>query len=252
MTPKQTLIMWCLIGKQGYAFQGDIVPKVGRKDREALIAAGYISSSKRGQKFLLNVEDKGWHWAGEHLRDEIPRGFQVLQNWLERLHHHLKRNNETLAEFIGPAPELPPEPAKAKRQRAQKGVARQKKSPTAQELRRRIEEAYLAVTNGRKAESAPLSKVRARLADLDRATVDAALLRILQGDEKARLGQISDPTALSQEERSSLSVPAANPSTCSGFSHDRRTGSIACRRLQLGALTRQHLERCRAGRHRPE
>ncbi|MFL9829152.1 hypothetical protein ABTU92_30550, partial [Rhodoplanes sp. SY1] len=71
MTPKQTLIMWCLLGRQGQAMQGEIVPKVDKKDREALVAAGFLSSGKYSRGAIgLKVEDKGWRWAGEHLGDE--------------------------------------------------------------------------------------------------------------------------------------------------------------------------------------
>jgi len=217
MTPKQTLIMWCLLGKQGYALQGEIVPKVEKKDREALVSGGYITSPKRGRALSLIVEDKGWRWASEHLRDELPPNFQVLQSWLAIVHHFLERNGRTLADFIGPAPERAADPVAEKRRsrRTRKAAPEpMKKWPkplTEPHVRARIEKAYLAVTNGRKAESALLSKVRAQLADLDRATVDAGLLRILQGDEKARLGQISDPKALTREEREAAFSPGGEP-----------------------------------------
>jgi len=53
--------------------------------------------------------------------------------------------------------------------------ARPKPSPAA--LRKRIESAYLALTDGRKNETVRLARLRAELSDLDRATVDAALPR---------------------------------------------------------------------------
>jgi hypothetical protein len=217
MTPKQTLIMWCLLGKQGRGFQGEIVPRIDKKDREALVSGGYITTEKRGRALSIKVEDKGWLWAGEHLRDELPRNFQVLQNWLTRLHHHLEQKGQILADFIGSPPEsvLEPTPPKPPARRARrKGAATGNKTPqplTERQLRARIENAYLAVTNGRKAESALLSKVRAQLSDLDRATVDAGLARILRGDKKARLGQISDPKALTPEEREAAFSPGGEP-----------------------------------------
>ena len=217
MTPKQTLIMWCLLGKQGHALQGEIVPKIEKKDREALVSGGYITAPKRGRAFSLRVEDKGWHWASEHLCDELPPNFQVLQSWLIRVHHFLERNGQTLADFIGPTPQSSAEPAAEKRRsrRSREGTpGPKKKRPkplTERQLRARIEKAYLAVTNGRKAESVLLSKVRTQLADLDRPTVDAGLLRILQGDEKARLGQISDPKVLTREEREAAFCPGGEP-----------------------------------------
>jgi hypothetical protein len=217
MTPKQTLIMWCLLGKHGEAFQSEIVPRIAKKDRETLVSNGFITDEKRGRALILKVEDKGWHWAGEHLGDELPPNFLVLRNWLAKVHQHLERNGQTLAEFIESPPEHAADPSTVKLDagRPRKAAtATRKKTPkplTVSKLRARIEEAYLAVTNGRKAESALLSKLRAQLADLDRATVDAGLLRILQGDKKARLGQISDPKALTPEERDAAFSPGGEP-----------------------------------------
>jgi hypothetical protein len=57
----------------------------------------------------------------------------------------------------------------------------------------------------------PLSKLRAELSDLDRKTVDEALLRILQGDDKARLSQISDPKSLTQDEHHAAFCPGGEP-----------------------------------------
>jgi hypothetical protein len=215
ITPKQTLIMWCLLAKNREVLQGEIIPEIKKADREALVALGYITSEKLNRAYILKVEDKGWHWASEHLCDELPRSFKVLQDWLTRVHHQLERNSQTLAEFIGPPSEPPAKSIPNKsRQRPRESRLKSKKLSAAQ-LRQRIEEAYLALTNGRKAESVPLSKVRTQLADLDRATVDAGLLRIVQGDkqgnQKARLGQISDPKALLQEERDAAFSPGGEP-----------------------------------------
>jgi hypothetical protein len=210
LTPKQTLLMWCLLGRHGEALQGDIVPRVDPKDRRALITSGLISEGKHGRSIVLRVEDRGWRWASEHLIDELPPNFRVLQQWLGRVQHFLTETDGTLADFIGPPTEPLPRPA-SKKPRPSKPWKPKPKPPSPAELRERIEAAYLAVTNGRKAEDAPLSKIRAQLFDLDRKTVDEGLLRILQGDAKARLGRINDPRALTREEREAAFSPGGDP-----------------------------------------
>ncbi|MCX7361002.1 MAG: hypothetical protein NTV97_03855 [Alphaproteobacteria bacterium] len=194
MTPKQTLILWCLLGCKGQAMQKDIVPKVEKSDREALVAGGYITTAKGKRGAIgLEVTDKGWHWAGEHLGDPLPKNYKVLQDWLTLLHRQLGRSGETLADFVTATPDPTPS-----------GLSEH-------DVRARIEKAYLAVTGGRKAQSISLAKVRAELADLDRSVVDEGLRRILKGDSSARLGQVSDPKALTQEDRDAAYSPAGEP-----------------------------------------
>jgi hypothetical protein len=211
MTPKQALIMWCLLGRQGQAMQSDIVPKVERNDRVALVAAGLISEAKVGRSISLKLEDSGWRWAGEHLGDELPKNYQVLRQWLTMLQRHLEKSGETLADFVGPAPEWPATPPAEASKRKKGKAGRRKRPPSPADLRTRIEEAYLVLTHGRKGQPVPLSKLRAQLADLDRTTVDAGLLRIIQSDTKARLHQISDPKAISADEREAAFNPGGEP-----------------------------------------
>jgi hypothetical protein len=219
VTPQQALIIWCLLGRHGWGFQRDIVPKVAAKDREALVAAGYITCTKIERSLFLKVEDKGWHWASGHLDAELPAGFAVLQNWLRRMNEFFRRNGSTLADVVGEASEPPPERAgKKPRARTPSRRTAPPKAPkplSAAALRKRIEAAYLAVTNGRKAEQALLSDLRAKLADISPEIVDAGLLRILQGDKegkrKARLGQINDPKALNSKVRDAAFSPGGEP-----------------------------------------
>ena len=213
VTPPQALIMWCVLGRHGWALQKDIGLKVNPKDRQALVAAGYLTSPKINRSYVLKMEDKGWHWAEGHLRQQLPSNFQVLQEWLSRLDEFIKRSGSTLADFVGPAPESVPTAApKRPPSRPRKPTTpKVPKPPSATKLRQRIEDAYLIVTHGRKAEQALLSAVRAQLSDVSREVVDSALLRILQGDKqgkkKARLGQINDPKSLSQADRDAAFSP---------------------------------------------
>lgn len=200
MTPRQTLLLWCLLGRGGQALQKDIAPKVHKSDRDALVAGGYLKCTRgKNRAITISVEDKGWRWAGEHLSDPLPKNYKVLWDWLSVLQRKLAHSGQSLAEFVSPTPP----------------VTEAAPNLSAHELRARIEKAYLAVTGGRKAETAPLARVRAELTDLDRAAVDEGLRRILQGDQagdkKARLSQLADPKALTQEDLDAAYSPAGEP-----------------------------------------
>ncbi|MCF4127012.1 hypothetical protein [Methylobacterium sp. SyP6R] len=214
-TPAQALILWRLLGRQGTALNSEIKPE--KAPRDALRKAGLLAVEKEGRSSRLTVTDKGWNWAGGHLRDPLPPTMRVLQDWLTRLHHHLDATGATLAEFVGPAPERgPPEP---KPPRARKNATPKPRTapktkavpPDLARLRARIEQAYLACTGGRRAAPVRLSALRAELADLDRAAVDAGLAAILSGDPSIRLTRISDPKALDAAERDAAFNPAGEP-----------------------------------------
>lgn len=204
-TSKQALILWCLLGRHGSALQSTLVPRIDRADREALIAARYLEAEKQGRSLLLTVTDRGWAWAGAHMREPLPPNFRVLQDWLERLQADLSATGRTLADLVGTPPEMPTAAP------AHKAAPKRAKPPTPKQLRARIENAYLALTGGERAQAVRLSALRAHLGDLDRATVDSGLAAILRGDRTARLSQFSDPKSLDAAERVAAFSPAGEP-----------------------------------------
>jgi hypothetical protein len=211
-TPTQTLLLFGLLARHGACAQAELMPAVKKADREALIKAKLISSTPK-RPLRLTLEDAGWAWAAENLGTaRLPPAHRTLCDFCERLSEHLAKSGETLADFIGSKQEdisLPP-PSESKRG---KGRAKQSKpkplSPA--EVRKRIEAAYLALTNGRKNETVRLACLRAELSDLDRATVDAALGRILKGDKTASLMRNDDPRQLNQADRDAAFNPAGEP-----------------------------------------
>ncbi|KMO32125.1 hypothetical protein VQ02_24330 [Methylobacterium variabile] len=208
-TPQQALVLWRLLGRQGTALNSEIAPK--KAERDALQKAGLLAVEKEGRSSRLTVTDKGWNWAGGHLRDPLPPNVRVLEDWLTRLHHHLEATGATLADFVGPAPERPPPEPKGRASRTKRPATKAPRTLSGGQLRTRIEQAYLACTDGRRARAVRLSALRAQLADLDRATVDAGLAAILSGDKSIRLTRISDPKALDAAEREAAYNPAGEP-----------------------------------------
>lgn len=209
-TPKQALVLWCLLGRGGSALQSVLVPKLDKADREALVAGRYIEAAKQGRSLRLTVTDRGWDWAGKHLREPLPPSFRVLQDWLERIDADLARSGRTLADLIGPPAEEPASPSPQLARKPRRSPAKPAK-PNAGAMRARIEAAYLALTGGERAKAVRLSALRAALEDLDRAAVDAGLAAILRGDPKARLSQLSDPKSLDDAERAAAFSPAGEP-----------------------------------------
>lgn len=211
LTPTQALALWGLLARQGRAREAEVKPKA---DRDALVAAGLVEPEKPSKTVALT--DGGWRWASEHFDAALPPAQAPLQHLLARLGAHLAASGGTLAEFIGEAPAPPTPPVKVRATPKAKAAPKEKappkpRPPTAAALRARIEEAYLRVTGGGRAESVRLTRLRAELGDLGRATVDAGLARILKRDKTARLGQISDNKAVDAAEREAAFIPAGEP-----------------------------------------
>jgi hypothetical protein len=210
-TPTQALLLFGLLARYGACKQAELMPKVEKADREALERQKLITVDKPGRGFRLTLADAGWAWTAKNLSATLPSAQRTLSDVLARLSEHLARSGETLADFIGSKPEeISPQPPVRKRG---KGGARppKPKPPSPAALRKRIEAAYLALTHGRKDESVRLARLRAELSDLDRATVDAALGRILKGDKKAALMRHDDPHQLDQADHDAAFSPAGEP-----------------------------------------
>ena len=210
-TPTQALLLFRLLARHGASAQAELKTKVQVRDREALIKAKMITAPKVGRGFKLKLEDAGWAWTAKHLTAELPPAQQTLSDFLARLSEHLARSGETLANFIGSKPEEIPPPQPARTHRKRDGSSAKPKRLSEAALRKRIEAAYLAVTDGRKNETVRLARLRAELSDLDRATVDAALGRILKGDKTASLMRHDDPHQLDQADHDAAFSPAGEP-----------------------------------------
>ena len=109
LTPTQTLLIWALLAKQGYAAQNDLGIPLDASEREELEAQKLISSIKREHNTLwLQLEDAGWAWAEGHLTKALPPNQIVLHNMMVRIDAHLKAKGETLVGLIGVSPKAGP------------------------------------------------------------------------------------------------------------------------------------------------
>jgi hypothetical protein len=198
-TPSQTLLVLGILANHGSCAQAELMPKVKKNDRETLAREKLITVAKIRRGFALTLGDAGWAWIAENLdRAKLPPAHRTLHDLCARLSERLARSGETLADFIGSKPE-----------EVQSDKPSRPLSPAA--LRKRIEAAYLALTNGRKNEMVRLAHLRAELSDLDRITLDAALGRILKGDRKASLMRHDDPRQLDQTDHDAAFNPLGEP-----------------------------------------
>ena len=109
VSPEQTLILFALVARHGYAPQNDLGVPLDAADREALIKAGLVETLKREHTVLwLNLTDAGWDWAGANLTKGLPASFVVLHHMMVRVGEHLARTGETLRGLVGD----PPKPGK--------------------------------------------------------------------------------------------------------------------------------------------
>jgi hypothetical protein len=188
-TEKQALVLWALLANGGEGFARDLKPEVEKSEREALVSSGLLSTEKRKQSYWLEVTERGWHWAEDHLTDELPdrsyAGTFVLRAWLKRLKAFMQAGNIPLADIIRIPPKTPitTEP-----------------TPAYPELCERIRKTYLEVTGGRFNTRALLSDVRDRLPDVKRAALDEALKR-MQREERASLMQLDNRAEITPADR---------------------------------------------------
>ena len=211
-TPTQALLLFGLLARHGACAQAELMPKVKKADREALIEKKLLTVGKIGRGLQLTLADGGWAWAEKHLSAALPPAQRTLSDLLTRLDEHLAKSGETLADFIGSKPQDVTSPQTSPRKRNASGIKSAKSAtPSPAALRKRIEQAYLALTGGRKNEAVRLAHLRVELSDLDRATVDASLGRILKGDKTASLMRHDDPHQLDQADHDAAFNPAGEP-----------------------------------------
>jgi hypothetical protein len=198
-TEKRALILWGLIVQENAAgFQNDLKPTPTKADRDALEKDGLITCDKRGRnrRIWIEVTDRGWEWAGEHLNARLPAksyaGSKILEAWLTRLKTFMRAHDFALADILSTpdkfrAGEQPPDiPATPTLDYAQ--------------VRERIRRAYLDVTGGRLNARALLRDIRDRCKDVDHTVLDETLRR-MQVEQEASLYQLDNRAEITDADR---------------------------------------------------
>ena len=165
LTEMRTLMLWALLAKPGGAgLQKDNRPEMKKADRDALVSEGVIASVAKSRPIMLEVTDKGWAWAGDHLDAELPKrsvyGAAILQAWLKQLKTFMTAKGFVLADVLA-TPPASPEPR-----------------VDSSALRERIRQSYLDATGGHLNQRVFLNLLRDRLGDVDRSVLDDALRKM--------------------------------------------------------------------------
>jgi len=179
LTEMRTLMLWALLAKPGGAgLQKDIRPEVKKPDRDALVREGLIRSDPKSRPIMLEVTDKGWAWAGDHLDAELPKrsvhGAAILQAWLKQLRTFMAVNGFVLADVLGTP------------------VSSKPAHDDYSALRARIRQSYLEATAGRLNQRVFLNVLRDELRDVERSALDDAL-RKMHLEEGSHLSGSDNP-----------------------------------------------------------
>jgi hypothetical protein len=197
---KQTLILWALLVRDnGAGFQSELKPQPDKDDRQSLEKAGLIKCEKRGRylRYWLEVTEKGWAWAADHLNHDLPTGSPagtlILQAWLTRIKAYMRASNVPLAEIL--------RPQSPRRQGTGDIVSDRPIGPSEYDrLQSRIRQAYLAVTGDRINTRARLYDVRERLNDVDPTVLDEALKK-MQREQQISLYPLDNKSEITDADR---------------------------------------------------
>jgi hypothetical protein len=191
---KQALILWALLVRDNSAgFQNELKPEPKKADRDALEKAGLIRTEDKHRRKWIEVTDKGWAWAADHLDHDLPTrstaGSTILQAWLTRLKAFMTSRDFVLSDVLG-----------AQHQARKTTASPQGASAEYRKLRERIRTAYLDIADAKFNTRVPLSDLRGRLRDIERPELDDALIR-MHLEEGTTLSGLNNPQEITPEIR---------------------------------------------------
>ena len=195
-TPQQrALILWALLARENAAaFQNELKPEPDKADRDVLKEDGLITWQKHGQRIWIEVTDKGWDWAADHLDAALPAksnaGSDVLRAWLIRLKQFMEARSLALADILGP--QNAPEPMD--------GPPAKPVTLDYAAVRKRVRDAYLEISGGRLNTRVLLRDLRGKLQDIERGKLDGALDE-MQRDQEASLYQLDNRAEITDSDR---------------------------------------------------
>ena len=206
LTPRQQILLWDLVSRGGGALQKDLRPKVGPADREPLREARYIEVTvKKDRSILLTIEEPGWNYLASQAPSLLKTGEgskydrPILQFVLARIQGYAHQHDAPFAAIfagrLGPSISRAPETD----DRIETVGRRDNASSTEEAIRA----AFFEMAGRPARDGVRLSALRARLAHVDRAALDATLLAMRKAGV-ANLMNLDNPRDIEAEADSAI------------------------------------------------
>jgi hypothetical protein len=183
LSPKQALVVYCLIFTGDEPTESELRPKLKPKEIKELLEEELIELFKKpkGRSDRLRPTDKAWLWAdrnlGTALSTRSAAGTKALQYFLRTLGKYLRQRDATLTEIL------------------------MAERPTILKISNDdIRSAYLELTGGS-------FNVPVRVADLGKSLPQVtpsdfiALLLKLHADQRVFFARLDDPQSVTEEDR---------------------------------------------------
>jgi len=171
VTQKHVLFRLLFTGEEPQ--MSKVKPKLEPKKRKELLDAGLIELEKRAKAQHIKLTDKGWQWAANNFKEEIPSRLKlmpdILHGLLLRLKAYIDSKNISLPELLGFINDNELE------KESEKNFELNEDSISPEQ---KITNAYLKASNGKWNVRVRLSKLRALLPDINRSDLDRLLLEM--------------------------------------------------------------------------
>lgn len=204
LDPRQQLVLWSLAARGGSALLSDLRPRLDPKRRRALEALKLVASAQEGRAVRVELADAGWRALGE----VEPKLVEARETRVPSERHLLQALLSQLARFMRDEKVAPAQvfrPLETKSVAAARPRRRTSKTPAGAAIEDAVRAAYRDLAGEAAREAVRLSALRARLPDIPRADLDAALLAMRKAG-RANLMNLDNPRDIAPEKDAALTA----------------------------------------------
>jgi hypothetical protein len=196
LTPRQQIVLWDLVSRNGSALMKELKPELKPADREPLKKAGYISVSKDGRSLRLTLEEAGWNYlsvGSADLSKSIGSKYDrpILQFVLQRVQDFARQGNIALAKIL------------ANPGNREVGADPENFCESENSIEQAIRNAFFEIAGRPPRDRVRLSALRAQLSHVARAELDGTLLSMRKSG-KVNLTNLDNPRDIEAEKEAAL------------------------------------------------